>query len=574
MRQKTRNIIIYLVLTLLVFLFAIIKLINLQAIEGVKYSTFSANLALKNIDGKPPRGIIADKNLVILAKNSELYDLDIANLAANEKEVFQNLGLKLNSSTNITNLSNKQVFEIINNPKFNGFDYKIILKNVRDYLFPYEFSHIIGYTGVVDSNDVKNGYAIDDYLGKYKIESQFENELKGQKGSVTNTGSTYYDKKSEPGNNIQLTIDKNWQVSLYKILGNANNEYNAAGAAGVIIDNSNGNIISMVSYPGFDTNLFSTGLSNDQYQSLLIDRNNPLQDKAIGVADAPGSTFKIITAYNLLENNIVDVNSRFFSNRCLSLGSGYDFCEFGKFFYGDMNIVRALYKSSNVFFCNYELKDYSQNQFSGLFNSASLFNIGNKTGVNLTGEVSGNMDSPDYKKRINKEEWFDGDTCNSAIGQGAIQTTPLQMAMVASAISNDGVYYKPNLIEKISDVYGNVIEESKPEVLRTIPIKEETLELIKEGMYNVAHNPEGTVYVFLKNTPGNVMVKTGTAEVYENIDGKQVYKTHGWIIGSFDFEGKSYSFAFHLRYGGGGFYIAKVARDFIGCVYNNFNGCL
>lgn len=543
-------------------------------------------------ENKAARGLIFDLNTNILAKNLEMYNLYIKFSPNIDLDEINNISQRLKDKIRIDYIPNDEIEEqkdILLSSYLTNHDL-ILIKDIleeysdtlyykkisiREYTNPYEFSHIIGYTGLVTEEDLAKGYTSDDTLGKYKLEKQYEDILKGTKGRVINVGGVEIEEPSEPGYNIYLTIDSTWQRSLYKILGRESDNLYAAGAAGVVVDNSNGNIIAMVSYPGIDTNQFVRGIGINDYNQLLEDRRRPLQDKAIGNAAAPGSTFKIITAVDLLENGIVDGNTTFFSNRCMGLGGGYDFCEFGKLFYGEMNVVRGLYKSSNLFFCNFLLRQDSKGEIDKFVNLAKLFNIGEKTGINLEGEIAGNMDSPEYREDYLGLKWFVGDTCNAAIGQGAILVTPIQMAMVASTIANGGVYYKPNIIQKITDNYGNTIEESTPQVLKNIPIQQTTLDLINQGMSQVAYNPEGTVYYYLHDVPGNLRVKTGTAEAYENIEGQQIYRTHGWIMGTFEYNNKSYSFAFHLSYGGGGFYIAKATQDFVNCVYSNFSGdCL
>lgn len=569
----------YILLLIFLSLFStfIFRAYSLQVVEGVNYDFYSSNLATGSFIETQPRGLILDANSNILAKNNEKYEVILNNIAkiSNIDQLLKSFPYKPIGENvyKIYNLDNKSLNEL--RSVFKEYkDIKINTNLVRDYLYPEEFSHILGYTGLVSNDQINENYGLNDYIGKYKLEHQLEENLRGIPNKRIFIDGVEYNKPGEPGQNVYLTIDKDWQLSLYRIIGKYSDMYNAAGGAGVIIDDSNGDVVAMSSYPGFDTNLFINGLSQDAYEELLKDRRKPLLDKAIGNAFAPGSTFKIISSYNLLESGILNRDSHYYSNRCINLGANYNFCEFGKFFYGDMNIVRALYKSSNLFFCNYTLQDYQTYQFNNFQNAASLFNIGSKTGIDLEGEASGNMDSPEYKLKTVKDKWFDGDTCNAAIGQGAILTTPIQMAMVASAINNNGIYYRPHLIEKISDINGNIIQERKPEVVKNIPIKPETLNLIKEGLNGVVHNPDGTVYPFLNNVPGNVRAKTGTAEVYENVNGEMVYRTHGWIVGSFDYNNKSYSFAFHLSYGGGGFYIAQAARDFINCIYSNFSGCI
>ena len=137
---------------------------------------------------------------------------------------------------------------------------------------------------------------------------------------------------------------------------------------------------------------------------------------------APGSSFKLITAYTLLENNIIREYNVLFERYTRSGTS--NFCEYGQLFYGQMDVTRALYKSSNLFFCTNLLNLYHDNELQKFVDAANLFNIGYQTGINLLGEIDGNMDSPEYRKAMLGLDWYEGDTCNAAIGQGAVVVTP------------------------------------------------------------------------------------------------------------------------------------------------------
>ncbi|MEP7103520.1 MAG: penicillin-binding transpeptidase domain-containing protein [Candidatus Dojkabacteria bacterium] len=575
-----------------IFILFSIYSLTLQ-LSAREFVTKSIDLNLGEIELKPKRGNFYDRNGVPLTGSENIYSISIDKTNFDDEKIAKLANFIIENKLNFT--SNDKVIDDLNNKDLqtvtlNDFTeaqeklfkdnyaadsfYSVSFDTRRTYNYPLQTTHLIGYEGKVSQEDIDNGYAPDDFIGKYKLEAQYENELKGTKGKKYYVGDVEVQENPEPGDDITLTIDNNLQQLLYRLLQKHNEENNAAGGGGVVIDDSNGEVVALASYPGINTNDFLTGISTEDYDKLITDRSAPFNDKAIGTADAPGSIFKIITAFDLLENKVIDKDSYFFSNRCLDLGGGYNFCEYGKLSYGNMNVERALYKSSNMFFCNFLLAQNANSGFTPFKNSANLFSIGSKTNIDLIGETAGNMDSPEYRKDFLNLTWFDGDTCNTAIGQGAVLVTPIQMAMVASAIANKGVYYQPHILKDIQDVYKNVVKQTEPIVAKQIPISDETLRLINSGMSQVANNPEGTVYYFLNNLPGNIRAKTGTAETYENIDGQEIYRTHGWIVGTYDYNGKSYSFAFHLRYGGGGFLIGNLLKEYVRCVYaNDAPGC-
>lgn len=537
------NKIIILLIFFVFFIFGF-QLFNLQIINGNKYYYNSNSYRGISKDIPNQRGLIFDRNMNIIASNRLGFEVNIANL---DKKYFESIN---------------EVEEFIREKK----DFEIKNITSRIYSNPLEFSHIIGYVGAVNEEDLKKGYRSDEIIGKYKIEKSYEELLKGAEGyNYVGKNNSYYI-PGTPGADIILTIDKNWQVTLYKIIEKYSKQYGSAGGAGVILDSKNGEIIANVSYPGFDSNTFIKGVSTENYNLLANSRNKELVDKTVSFASTPGSIFKLLTSYYLLENKIIDKDSTFYSNRCMELGIGYQFCEFGKFFYGSLNLRTAISRSSNLFFCNYSLgKD-----MNNLANTATKFGLGTLTGVDISGEISGQVDSPLYKYNLSKENWYSGDTCNLVIGQGATLVTPMQMAKVASILDNGGEIYRPYLVKEIRKNSGEVLKPNENNLISKIDFSGDNLDLIRFGMRSTAQSYEGTVYPFLNNLPGDLRVKTGTAEVFEGGE----MKTHGWIIGSFNYENKSYSFAFALYFGGGGFYISQIAKDFINCIYNNFNQCI
>lgn len=567
---------------LAIFLGLFFTIFNLQLVDSTKFLLRGSNLVFQKKRVKPLRGLFYDNQGKLLVNNNKYYDIYLINKEYSEEQV-----VKIENLLDSVDIQNSS--EIIAKLDQNTFDQKI-LKGItqgqlndlnslfssdyfyfdeiykREYVYPYEFAHIIGYTSEASSEDVASGSFINDQVGKYKLEEVYQNELKGVDGRTVYLNGIETFEKPESGMNVHLTINSDWQKSLYNIIQNETEYYNASSGSAVVVDSFTGDVVAMVSYPSFDSNKFSLGIDQDTYQKYLTERGAPLLDKAISLQAAPGSTFKVITAYSLLENGITNENTSYFSNRCLNQ-TGFDFCEYQKSFYGQMDIVRALYKSSNLFFCTQTLGMYRENRFDELIADAQAFGIGELTGINLPGESKGNLDSPQYKKDMFDLPWFDGDTCNMVIGQGSLLLTPIQLAMVAATIANKGTLYQPNVIQKLTDVYGNTIQESTPIVKRQLNFEDKTWELIDEGMYKTANYYDGTVNFFLGGLPGNIKVKTGTAEAYETINGNLVYRTHGWIMGTFEHSDKSYSFAFHLNLGGGGFYIAKSLRDFVNCVY-------
>ncbi len=564
---------------LLYFMGAIIIIISgfyVQFSSGSELEALSVNFIISEDFISAPRGLILDSEGRILADNELVYDVYLKysiEMEANYYALKESIDSKsLNTRINEIDFNLERDQKVLGNVNQEYIDNLANLsflelepKYIRNYRYPIEFAHILGYTGLVSEEDLGKGYGNNDEIGKYRVELLYEDSLKGVKGKRVSEGLSEILIPSKPGSNVHLTIDSSWQNNLYRILGDYAERQNAAGGAGVIMNVETGAIKAMVSYPGFDTNLIVNGISEEQFNIIESSRSQPLLDKAIGGAFTPGSIFKIFTAYSLLENEIIGPSSKFFSNQCMQLGAGYEFCEFGRNFYGEMNLKRALEKSSNLFFCNYSLELDKQKGITEFVETADMFGIGKLTGINFEGENSGNLDSPEYKKEVTGEEWFDGDTCNAVIGQGAILVSPIQVAVALATLNNEGKVLTPYVVEYINHK-DNIEYVGRTDKDALELFKQEYANNISEGLSGVAYSNQSAVSGFLKDLPYNIKAKTGSAETYEIVNGVPVERVHSWIVGTFDYEGETYSFSFFHRYGGGGYYISPVLRDFLNTI--------
>lgn len=558
-----------------------------QQLNGVG-SVYAAerNLVAQQIIS-PPRGLFYDRNGVRLVTNRSSYGLLVKKSDYDEVKLNSLLDklstivpfdrqatvdrFKSGDDTHVLlvgGLSNDQklLFESVSgDSKYSLVDYAI-----RDYDQVQYYSHIIGYTGLASADDVKAGAGARDIVGKYRLEKLFNTELSGVKGKVVNQLGGDVTFAEVPGNNIVLTINDKWQHALYNILGRQVDSLGAIGGGAAIIDISNGDVMAHVSYPTFDPNMFTKGMTDAEYKALLEDPRQPLIDKVASTQIAPGSSFKIVTSYVLLENGIIDDTTHVFSTGCMQISAGFPFCEFGKYYLGDLDLKRALTRSSNIFFCENILKMVGEKGFSPFVDYAKQLGMGQLTGSGLDQEVAGVLASPEYKLQTFKQGWFLGDACNAVIGQGFTVVTPLQMAMMISTIANGGSYYKPNYVKQIQDQTGAVIKSGFTQLLRTIPLKPETQSLILEGMRQVVTSPEGTAYWHLHAMPGNFRGKSGSAQAFVYENGRLVEKVNGWLIGTFEYEGKTYGFSAEIALGGGGWNVSQVMQRFANCLFSNF----
>ena len=288
----------------------------------------------------------------------------------------------------------------------------------------------------------------------------------------------------------------------------------ARGCALVALDPNNGEVKALVSRPGFDPNWFVNGISEKNWKYLNTDPFHPMTDKVIAGEYPPGSTFKIVTGSAALEEKKVTPNE-------LICDSGrhwlIDMRNAGGEALGYINFKRALAASDNVYF--YEMGN--RVGIDLLDKYAREFGFGQTTGIDLHGEAQGLIATPEYKKKVFDDEWYLGDTFNTAIGQGFTLATPIQVAEMLSAVATDGKRYKPHLVSKILNDDGSVAKTFEPEEEGKLPISEATLKLIQEGLEAVTE--EGGTAAFLKNLPVPVAGKTGTAENPHGLE-------HGWFI--------------------------------------------
>ncbi|GAB4286138.1 MAG: penicillin-binding protein 2 [Candidatus Dojkabacteria bacterium] len=579
--------------TILSILFILVVLLiqsfNLQVVKGVFYSQESSQYIITTSYKSAPRGNFYDKNGVLLTDNKEVFTVylklnnrieeNIEALKTSELYEDENLRTSIAKYTPESN----QNFLLYKNVEFsrieklnnilgeNKKDLIVESNFVRNYPFPYQYSHIIGYTKLAGEEELRSGYSVNDYVGAYRLEKQWDKVLQGKKGEQLSLDNTLIEIPPSAGGSVKLTLDNNWQGILYNLFRKYDDLYKgigSAGGGGVVLDIETGEIIALVSYPGFDTNSLTLGISKQDYDALLFTREKPLIDKAIGTAASPGSTFKLVTSYSLLENGTITPNSSYFSNRCIKLSSTTEFCEFGKNFYGQMDLNRALYVSSNLYFCHYIQKLEESKGIETFVKNANQLGIGESLSIDLEGAVQGNMDSPEYKSNVEGLDWFAGNSCNAAIGQGAVLVTPLHMALVVAALENHGKIPKPFVVREVTDYSGVEVYKVEPEIERQVFIEKEHAEAILAGMRSVVVNYESAVAPFLKDLPGNVRAKTGSAETFEFFEtGGYAERTHSWIVGSFEKNGRKYAFAFFQQYGGGGYYIAPMLMDFINEIY-------
>ena len=432
-------------------------------------------------------------------------------------------------------------------------------KPLRQYLDGPLTAHILGYVGRIPSEriqdyiaDEQKGYAPDDLVGLTGVELMMEDALRGIKGQKHIEVDAYEREVAViassppvPGHNVILTIDLELQRVAEEALREGMRQ--AGSLAGVVaaMDPRSGEILAMVSLPAYDNNLFSGGISYDDYVKLSSDKSHPLLNRAISGQYPPGSSFKIVTASAALQEHVIDRSTTIRCEGILLLPNKYypdDLSLAQKFRcwipsgHGSLNVVGALQHSCDIFF--YEVaggyRDFVGLGIDRLGKYMRMFGFGEPTGIGLSGEATGLVPSDRWKRQNYGEGWVTGDTYNAGIGQGFVLVTPLQMLNATAAIANGGTLYRPQLVYRITDSQGQVVQSLTPEVIRKLDISAENLALVREGMR--AAVTQGTAW--RAQMPGLAIAgKTGTAEFPAMDEEGRLIRdkeghllTHAWFV--------------------------------------------
>ena len=318
------------------------------------------------------------------------------------------------------------------------------------------------------------------------------------------------------GHNMHLTIDLYLQQATERAMDRQiANGIGTHGIAAVAIDPNTGAVLAMASRPAYDPNWFTRGITEKEWSLINDNPNHPMENRVIAGEYPPGSTFKLITGSAALELKKVTPDEMIFD-----CGRHWlvDMRNAGGEALGWINFVEALAKSDNVYF--YEMG--RRVGIDELAKYARMFGMGKKTGIALRGEAPGLIASAEYKKKNFHDEWYLGDTFNSAIGQGFQLVTPLQAAMIVSEVANGGIQYRPFIVSRIDNLDGTPYKIFAPEQVGTLSVSKSTLDLVREGMRNVAEE-SGTAGSLFAGFPIQVAGKTGTAENFGGTD-------HGWFV--------------------------------------------
>jgi penicillin-binding protein 2 len=440
---------------------------------------------------------------------------------------------------------------------------------VREYPYGDLFSHVLGFMGPIPaalaSQYRGSGYANpNEKVGLSGLEASYQTELRGVPGHKTyevdilgrqirTVGEVH---ESVPGLNLILNIERPLQQVMRDALQTKMDELGAKWGVTIAMNPQNGAVLGLVSLPSYNNNIFAERI-NEDYLALERDERKPLINYAIGGLYPPGSTFKMVPATAALAEGVIAENTLITDNGPMFLMNDYfpnDITQAQKFvswnhplgiIHGPLNVVQALALSNDIFF--YWIGGgQPQANFRGLGDKklaewSALFGYGAPTGIDLLGEVGVVLPNDQWKRQLFAETWTTGDSYNMAIGQGYMLATPLQVLVSTTAIANGGTVYQPRVVYQMTDAAGGLQYNFVPQVVRQLPVSQEIIRTVQQGMWAVVNGDRGTGAA-LRIDGVTLAGKTGTAEYCEVIEiGPEEYDcrrdeednlpTHAWFVG-------------------------------------------
>jgi len=579
-KEKSEKILIIAYVVVAAFLLLIMRLWQLQILQGKEYRKLSEANRLRIISIPAPRGIIFDRNGIQLVKNSPYY---YASLIPDEFDIR-----KVDSLSKVLNMPIEEILEEINKNSLSPFS-PIRLKQglsftevaliearrsdfpgliieaevSREYLYGDVGSHLIGYLGKLNPSQSKDpalkDIPPDTFIGQWGVELLFDKSLRGTLGKrvieVDALGREIRLLQEKPpikGKDITLSIDINLQEEAEKAFGEK------AGAL-VAIKPDTGEILGMVSKPSFDPNLFAKGISYDKWIAITQDKKNPMLNRALQSQYPPGSVFKIVTAIAGLEEGVISPETKVDCRGGIDYGRWHFGC-WRKQGHGVVSLHRAIVESCDVFF--YEVG--KRLGIDKIYDYATGLGLGRKTGIELGRERQGLIPNTNWKLENKKHPWYLGETFNAAIGQGYVAVTPIQLAVMTSIIANGGNLYRPTLIKG-----------AQPIISGKVKIRSDTLEIVKSGLFGVVNEPGGTGWA-AKSQLMSIGGKTGTAQVVAIKRDSQYlpekFRDHAWFFAFAPVEKPEIALAVLVEHGGhGGGAAAPIAKRAIEGYMNSKN---
>lgn len=586
-----------LVLTVLVLL---VQLIRIQLLKFPYYQNLASGNSIKILSILPSRGLILDQKGEILAKNVSQYGIviNLAQLPAparERKRVFERIGDIVELSDQdvadiekarlkgLSEFAIKGSFEhdemlVLKEKIANTKELKIVNRPIRNYREGLGLGHLLGFMGLVSEEDIATGkYLQTEAVGRSGLEKVYQDELRGAvgrkyievdaRGTIVRHLPSLGGSDPKSGANLKLHLDLKLQEEVTKFLEEAINERNKAfgvspklGAAAIVINPKNGAVLSLVSLPSYDNNLFAAGISSEDYDHLKNDQTLPMLNRAIQAQLPSGSVIKPVIAASALDAGTISPSFVVDTPQAIQIGN-FTFPDWKD--HGPTDIRRAIAESNNIFF--YGLGGGWENKMRALGiekmnDYFARFGYGQKTGIDLTGESLGFIPSPAWKKEKKGERWYIGDTYHFSIGQGDFLTTPLQMTMAIAAIANGGTLYEPRIASVIVDSKNRVLNQIEPKINKKDFISSQAAQIVKEGMRQAVEYGSAKRLNSLK-VP--IAGKTGTAQFGNE------GKTHAWFASFAPFDNPELVVVVVVEGGGNGHESALPVAEKIYRYYYN-----
>jgi penicillin-binding protein 2 len=574
----------------LLLLLLILRLLDLQMINHQHFTTLSQDNRVKVQPLPPTRGLIYDRSGVILAQNLPTHSLEITperakdldhtlqelsgiiDIQESDRKRFERLRRQRRRFDSIpirVRLNEEEVARFsVNRHDFPGVEIKA--KLLRDYPLGEMTAHILGYVGRINQQELQvidnSNYSGTSHIGKNGVEKTYEKQLHGQVGlqqvEVNALGRVIrvlQQQQPIPGQDLYLSLDAGLQLVTTAAFGEKN------GAA-VAIDPQTGQILALVSKPGFDPNLFVEGIAPSVYQALQTSEDKPLFNRALRGQYPPGSTIKPFIGLAGLETGTIGVDQRKFCPGFYQLpGHSHKYRDWKKGGHGLMDLHSAITQSCDVYF--YDLAH--QLGIDRLHDYLSLFSFGTRTGVDITGERGGLLPSRAWKKSARKAPWYPGETLITGIGQGYLLTTPLQLASATATLATRGKRITPRVVASTSDHDNGQPTPLEPPPTTNLPITSSGhWDDVIEAMTQVIEGRRGTAKR-IRSDLYRIAGKTGTAQVftvkqdekYEEDKVSKKNRDHALFIAFAPLEEPKIAVAVIVENGGhGGSVAAPIAR--------------
>ncbi len=568
----------------------------LQVVRQGYFKTLSDNNRISIVPIVPNRGLIMDRNGIVLAQNYSGYTLEIApskvadldstidalaqliDIQPRDRKRFKKLLAETHTSDSLpirSRLSDVEVARFAaQRYRFPGVEIKARL--FREYPYSDKMSHLIGYIGRINDKDMEQleadnmdaNYRGSDYIGKIGVEQSYENDLHGTTGfeqvevDAGGRGVRVLSRSApKSGSSLILTLD----AKLQEVAEQAFGSYRGALVA---IDPSNGEVLAFVSKPGYDPNLFVDGIDTENWDALNNSPDVPLNNRALRGQYPPGSTIKPFMALAGLAYNKRQPGTTISDPGYFTLpGSSHHYRDWKAGGHGSVDLFKSIVISCDTYYYGLATDLGIDNMHTFL----DQFGFGKKTGLDMDGEASGLLPSPEWKQRRYKQIWYPGDTVSAGIGQGYTLVTPMQLAYATAVLANDGVGYRPHMVKQVLRNAEHEAPSAPAAVAMDLKLPADNIALVKRAMVAVTQ-PGGTAAGASAGANYRFGGKTGTAQVIGMKQGEKYVasqisernRDHAWFIAFAPADKPRIALAVLAENGGhGGSTAAPIARKVI-----------